>query len=131
MAPSTQRGSPSRARVIARLSLLASVVIVPAALLLQCSRHGGSSSSPSSATFRAAAKELVKQRLRDPSSAEFTDIVVHEGGPTTSTIVCGRVNARNGFGGMTGAQRFVVGGTTALEDEIGAAAMNQMWAQFC
>lgn len=42
---------------------------------------------------------LVKDRLRDPDSAEFE----HLGKG------CGYVNSRNGFGGMSGKQPFVAG----------------------
>jgi hypothetical protein len=87
--------------------------------------------SASTSIYRAAAQELVKQHLRDPSSAQFSDIRVIPAGGRKPTIVCGKVNARNGFGGMTGAQRFVVGGTVAVEEELGEADMNQLWATFC
>jgi hypothetical protein len=51
-----------------------------------------------------AAQDRVKAQLRDPGSAEFSDVTVpHEGIST----VCGKVNSRNGFGGMSGPQRFI------------------------
>ncbi len=83
-----------------------------------------------SSQHRAAAKELVKQRLRDPGSAEFTDIQVFAGSGRRP-MVCGRVNARNGFGGMTGAQRFIVGGIVVLETEVGEGGMDELWSKSC
>ena len=50
------------------------------------------------------AYESVVGTLRDPASASFTDVRVHDGAPT---VVCGKVNARNGFGGMGGPKRFI------------------------
>lgn len=43
----------------------------------------------------------VAQRLRDPASRQFRNIRNPFGG-----LVCGEVNARNGFGGYTGFQPF-------------------------
>ena len=83
-----------------------------------------------SSEYKASAKALVRQRLRDPASAEFTDVRVIPGRPG-GTVVCGRVNARTGFGGMAGPHRFIVGRSVMLEDEIGAALMNDLWATSC
>jgi hypothetical protein len=43
----------------------------------------------------AEAKAAVVKRLKDPDSARFSDLVKTGGG----YIVCGKVNAKNGFGG--------------------------------
>ena len=67
-----------------------------------------------SAVFQA--HSLVEAQLRDPDSAVFDDqrswlapanVLVHRinGVPV---IICGWVNSRNGFGGMTGDQAYVV-----------------------
>ncbi len=81
-------------------------------------------------SYKAAAQSLVRQHLRDPGSAEFSDLRVMPGRPE-GTIVCGLVNARNGFGGMAGPRRFIVARDVVLEDEIGAAAMDIRWAASC
>ena len=61
----------------------------------------------------AEAKVAVIERLRDPSSAIFGRVGVRIAenfrGKTVS-VVCGSVNARNGFGGMTGQVPFAVEG---------------------
>ncbi len=51
------------------------------------------------------AKNSVKQRLKDPSSAEFTNVQLRDyvGGK----VVCGYVNAKNSFGGYVGAKQFI------------------------
>src|SRR3954471_5617049 len=48
------------------------------------------------------AKEAIRSVLRDPGSADFgkTDQL-------SNGVVCGYVNARNGFGGMTGPKEFM------------------------
>lgn len=50
----------------------------------------------------AQARTAVTERLKDPQSAEFSDLHAGSGGGT----VCGLVNARNSFGGFTGARPF-------------------------
>lgn len=46
-------------------------------------------------------KGFVREKLRDPASAEFSNVRVVSGG-----IVCGEVNSKNGYGGYAGKQRF-------------------------
>lgn len=77
------------------------------------------------------AKELIKPRLRDPSSATFSNITFQQATSSRGIIICGHVNSKNGFGGMTGPQRFVTGGTVVVEEEVGQANMDIMWAEFC
>lgn len=115
----------------ARSVVLVIVIGVFAMFVAKCaSRTHGNTAVPASSTYRAAAEELVRQRLRDPSSAEFSEIRVIDL-PGKPTIVCGRVNARNGFGGMTGSKRFVVGATVAVEGDVNSADIAQLWATFC
>jgi hypothetical protein len=54
------------------------------------------------------ARERVRMTLRDGASAEFRNVRVHPGANEAEKAVCGEVNARNGFGGMGGWQRFIV-----------------------
>lgn len=76
----------------------------------------------------ADALEAVRDRLRDPASAEFSD--VRRADPA-SFYVCGRVNARNGFGGMTGRQRFVAAGNLGyVEDDFeNEGEFADVWAE--
>lgn len=43
---------------------------------------------------------LVQDQLKDPQSAQFTNVRVVEG------LVCGEVNAKNSFGGYIGKRKF-------------------------
>jgi hypothetical protein len=58
----------------------------------------------------AATKSAVAKNLKDPASAQFTNMARSmrpnaKGTPTDT--VCGSVNAKNSFGGYTGARPFV------------------------
>lgn len=62
-------------------------------------------------TFAAqdqAAMESMKRQvsglLKDPGSAQFTNVRLARGG----TVLCGQVNSKNSYGGYGGAKEFVV-----------------------
>jgi hypothetical protein len=79
----------------------------------------------------AAAKEAVKERLREPKSAEFRNVLVVRYQDKIN-VVCGEVNAKNGLGGMTGYQPFLSLGAanmTWLQSETKDFAEN--WNKFC
>lgn len=48
------------------------------------------------------AKRLAADQLRDPSSAKFRKVFVHQ------RSVCGEINGKNGFGAYSGFTRFYV-----------------------
>lgn len=77
-------------------------------------------------------KELVKYRLKDPSSAQFRNVYFVRarvgGAPTT----CGEVNAKNSFGAMTGFRRFLSAGRlefTMIEGDN--ADFDEIWKGMC
>ena len=76
-------------------------------------------------------QDNIKARLRDPSSAEFTGVYVSRKAGVPA--ICGTVNSRNGFGGMSGPKRFVTGGATAVESDgtMDAANFKQSWDMLC
>jgi len=51
-----------------------------------------------------AGKEAVRSLLKDPNSAEFSDMSIE--GFRTGRLVCGVVNAKNSFGGYVGRKPF-------------------------
>jgi hypothetical protein len=75
-------------------------ILLPIAALAACSRTAAP--PPPAADPFAPARAAVLSVLKDPDSARFADL--H---PGKSDAVCGTVNARNGFGGYTGARAFV------------------------
>ena len=53
----------------------------------------------------AEAKTAVKATLRDPESAQFSDMDSIEDG--RGKVICGKVNSKNGLGGYSGFATFV------------------------
>lgn len=78
----------------------------------------------------ASAEAAVRARLRDPASAVFDGGFA--AGPTGA---CGWVNARNGFGGYAGRERYVVaaaGRTAVLEGDLpDARSFSALWHRAC
>lgn len=69
----------------------------------------------------------IKARMNDPESAQFRNVYV-----SSLSLVCGEVNAKNGFGGYTGFQRFISGGELQfVETDMAAGEMDKSWPQFC
>ncbi|RYG98651.1 MAG: hypothetical protein EON58_06475 [Alphaproteobacteria bacterium] len=71
------------------------------------------------------AQARVRQVLREPGSAIFGPTYFSQKG----NVVCGVVNARNGFGGMSGNQRFIV-----FQNRVVMASdsdLPQKWKQHC
>lgn len=67
------------------------------------------------------AKAAVVNKLKDPESAHFTDLVNR----TDHHVVCGWVNAKNSFGGYVGFRPFVVSNDTAtFRDDADAGSLN-------
>ena len=75
-------------------------------------------------------QERVRHNLKDSRSAEFRN--VHFSDRSGAPVVCGEVNSKNSFGGMSGFQRFVAAGDVqALEEQMGPGEMDKTWAQVC
>lgn len=80
-----------------------------------------------------AAKAIITQGMRDPSSATFGNVFYADKAGET---VCGYVNGKNGFGGYTGMKEFVVivePGTKqgAITINDGSAKFSAAWNKRC
>jgi len=76
------------------------------------------------------AQREVGRLLKDPESARFGDTYVSRRGGVP--VVCGTVNARNSFGGMSGSQRFISNaGMSALEEQVEDGGFNDVWRKMC
>jgi hypothetical protein len=77
------------------------------------------------------AETKMAGRLKDPASAQFTDVLVvrMSGNP----MVCGYINAKNSFGGYTGRRAFVMAanGIPVTEDDLDAKNFTILWNQSC
>lgn len=60
------------------------------------------------------AESDVRAGLRDPYSAQFSDVAQHDT-KSGGSVVCGYINAKNAFGAYVGPRRFV---SIVLGDEI-------------
>jgi hypothetical protein len=60
---------------------------------------------------KAVARFFVEKELKDPDSAQYQDTHVYEmmlqGDRVKMYTICGKINAKNGFGGYTGFHDFV------------------------
>ena len=75
-----------------------------------------------------ASKDGVRALLKDPKSAVFQNVgyVDH-----LTPAVCGHVNSRNSFGGMSGFQRFIARGETMVLLEQQADDFFDAWNTIC
>ena len=79
-------------------------------------------------------QDAIKERLRDPDSADFRNTRFYSGGKVP--VVCGEVNAKNAFGGFTGFERFIASGDNTeiafLESDLAAGeSLDEAWNAFC
>jgi len=75
--------------------------------------------------------EQVKAKLKDPESAQFSGVYFHRGADGVP-MTCGKVNAKNSFGGYTGSERFFSAGKphlTFLESQVDG--FPGLWSKFC
>jgi len=104
-------------------------------ILYSCSGDNSTTTEVAPATtedhwaVESAAKDAVKSILKDPESAEFYELKYFD----TANAVCGYVNAKNSFGGLTGKTRFQVFYTDdfrAFLDD-GSSEFNNGWNKVC
>lgn len=79
----------------------------------------------------AAAEEAVRGALKDPGSAIFSGVTLGRFGSGVEGV-CGTVNARNGFGGMSGPKPFAVSldQGEAVVEAVGNGTAQRMCALF-
>jgi hypothetical protein len=75
------------------------------------------------AAAQIAAEQAVKEQLRDPNSANFDIRDLRFKIVSTGMLVCGTVNAKNGFGGYTGKQNWIVLADWASDGSVQGRAM--------
>jgi hypothetical protein len=77
-----------------------------------------------------AGQAAIKSSLRDPESAKFRNVHFYSGGGVP--VTCGEVNARNGFGGYSGYERFVAASDiiSATESQV-EGGLGPVWDKYC
>jgi hypothetical protein len=76
-------------------------------------------------------QNAIKSKLKDPESALFRNVKFHSSGGIP--VTCGEVNAKNGFGGYSGFERFIAAGDTlqVLESEMVNNDLSEVWNKYC
>ena len=114
-------------------AFLAALVIGAIFMVRSCASGPNGNSPASDVGYQIVAKQNVEAKLKDPQSAQFQNLVVS--GKAGASIVCGEVNAKNGFGGYTGFKRFVSAGpgmATQIEGgEMPADEFEKAWQRAC
>ncbi len=75
-----------------------------------------------------AAERAVRGELKDPDAAQFKDVRANYT-EEFGVVACGRVNAKNEFGGYTGFRRFVSGGKSVILE--GRDNVADAWSSAC
>jgi hypothetical protein len=83
--------------------------------------------------FQVASKMKLEAQLRDPDSATYDDVRAHlisKPGEDANYAFCGYVNAKNGFGGYSGKQRFVANPLIVVLEQ-GTRDFEKIWTMAC
>lgn len=75
-----------------------------------------------------AAEHAVRGELKDPDAAQFRDVRANYT-EEFGVVACGRVNAKNEFGGYTGFRRFVSSGKSVILE--GRDNIEDAWLGAC
>lgn len=87
-------------------------LVMPVAAMAQSAGITAEERAQAEANIQNAGRYLA-QTMRDPASATFRNVFLYKrvnAKPGHQVTVCGEVNARNGYGGLTGFQQFMVSG---------------------
>ncbi len=125
-----------------RVCIIASLAMGMCSTLLGCSPPSGSTAASSTAEtqseriagLQVQAKAAMNNLLKDPQSAKYKDVEAYlvAGVPNVpdAYAFCGRVNAKNSFGGYMGFQHFIAGpGVATTEDRTKDFA--DAWTRLC
>lgn len=96
---------------------------------MQCSPSDDNSESMQIARSQVLAKDKMQATLKDPDSAKYQDVFAHRLA-NGAYIFCGRVNAKNGFGGYVGYVRFIAAGA-AVAMENATKDFDEGWNMYC
>lgn len=78
-------------------------------------------------------KDSVADRFKDPSSAQFRNVVAYgTAKPLSIDVLCGQVNAKNSYGAYTGFRRFLTNGSASVEiEDTKNTVMDRIWPATC
>lgn len=82
------------------------------------------------ASYISLNQDRMKDRLKDPDSAQFRNSFVSRSGG--APVVCGEINAKTSFGGYGGFKRFISAGDIQIvETDMAPGEMDKTWAKLC
>jgi hypothetical protein len=93
--------------------------------------------TPEPPMYAEVAKMVVLKQLRDPDSAKFGNINVYGDRKLKGQnvgVACGSVNSKNGFGGYSGAQKFIIikqGYQVFFDNSEDNSAFVALWNGLC
>lgn len=98
------------------------------ASLAACGKSEAQRQQESAATLTSLGEKYVKEKVLEPSSAQFRNQFIGKKGAP-----CGEVNAKDAFGGYIGFQRYisVARDLTLLAQDVAPAEFEASWAQLC
>lgn len=105
------------------MSIVAVAIMLPAA--------AGAQMSDQEFAWTERGKDAVRAILKDGDSARFKDVFFARG-PDDIPMTCGKVNAKNSFGGYRGYQGFISAGRpdlTFLQTQV--SDFRNLWDQVC
>ncbi|MBS7669366.1 hypothetical protein [Croceicoccus gelatinilyticus] len=76
---------------------------------------------------RAGLRSL-RAGMREPDAMEVRGVHVAARGLNGASVLCGEVNGRNGYGGMTGFQRFMVIADVPMTERAGGENFGGLWS---
>lgn len=87
-----------------RVAVEAAAVAASVAASAAAERQAADERARAEVAQLASLKSKASSHLKDPASAQFQDLRLN----TPKTALCGKLNAKNGFGGYVGFREFVV-----------------------
>ncbi|HJU99315.1 MAG TPA: hypothetical protein VJ752_02055 [Burkholderiaceae bacterium] len=98
------------------------------ASLAACGKSEAQRQQESAATMTSLGEKYVKEKILEPSSAQFRNQFIGKKGAP-----CGEVNAKDAFGAYIGFQRYisVARDLTLLAQDVAPAEFEASWAQLC
>jgi hypothetical protein len=96
--------------------------------LAGCGKSEAQRQQESAATLTSLGEKYVKEKILEPSSAQFRNQFIGKKGAP-----CGEVNAKDAFGAYIGYQRYIsiARDLTLLAQDVAPAEFEASWARLC
>lgn len=111
-----------------RRGAVLSVALALLACATACGKTAAQKQQEEAATLTVLGEKYVREKIRDPGSAQFRNQFIGKGGAP-----CGEVNAKDAFGAYIGFQRYisVARELTLLAQDVAPADFEESWRELC